>query len=738
MNEDKPGPRLSDPERDARERDIFASMQAAVSAMRAEGEGAAAPATAAPATAAPAPSAPEPMTATAPAMAPRPAEPAPRAPAAAAPPIEMQIPERAAPQAAPIPQAPMPQPAMAQAAPVPQASVANEPGRVAPSLRGTVIEGEAGGPLLPEGRAAANDAGSQITRKSPQVNFRVALEQTKARVRRNLAWIFAFTILINVLVLAVPIYLFQISDRVLTSRSLDTLVMLTLIVVGAIVGQVALDLIRRSILMRTAVEVETRLGSPILSAASRSALSGSGKDYQILADLQHIRAFLTGSTLLAMLDAPLAPLFIVAVWLVHPHLGAIVVTSVVVLLTVAFFNKRATAVHFAEASGHNARSNLTLDALSRNAQIINALGMIPEAVRLWGKDNAASLRSQVAAQDRNVFFSSISKALRLFAQVGMLGWGAYLSLEGQLTGGMVIASSIIASRALAPVEGTIEGWRSYIQSRAAYGRISQLLLNSPLNVERLRLPRPQGRLDVDRVLYVPPPNKKVILNGISFSLKPGEALGIIGSSGAGKSTIGRMLVGSIMPTAGNVRLDLMDLKNWDPRQLGESIGYLPQDVQLFPASIKVNIARMREDALDEDVFEAAMLADIHELVASFPQGYETVIAADGAPLSGGQKQRIGLARAFFGNPRLVVLDEPNSNLDTDGEKALALAMTRAKANGTTVVAITQRHSLLRCVDRIMVMDKGAISAIGERNQILAMISGQTAGESNVPVQRRVP
>ncbi len=737
MNEDKPGPRLSDPERDARERDIFASMQAAVSAMRAEGEGAAAPATAAPATAAPAPSAPEPMTATAPAMAPRPAEPPPRAPAAA-PSIEMQIPERSAPQAAPIPQAPMPQPAMAQAAPAPQASVANEPGRVAPSLRGTVIEGEAGGPLLPEGRAAANDAGSQITRKSPQVNFRVALEQTKARVRRNLAWIFAFTILINVLVLAVPIYLFQISDRVLTSRSLDTLVMLTLIVVGAIIGQVALDLIRRSILMRTAVEVETRLGSPILSAASRSALSGSGKDYQILADLQHIRAFLTGSTLLAMLDAPLAPLFIVAVWLVHPHLGAIVVTSVVVLLTVAFFNKRATAIHFAEANGHNARSNLTLDALSRNAQIINALGMIPEAVRLWGKDNAASLRSQVAAQDRNVFFSSISKALRLFAQVGMLGWGAYLSLEGQLTGGMVIASSIIASRALAPVEGTIEGWRSYIQSRAAYGRISQLLLNSPLNVERLRLPRPQGRLDVDRVLYVPPPNKKVILNGISFSLKPGEALGIIGSSGAGKSTIGRMLVGSIMPTAGNVRLDLMDLKNWDPRQLGESIGYLPQDVQLFPASIKVNIARMREDALDEDVFEAAMLADIHELVASFPQGYETVIAADGAPLSGGQKQRIGLARAFFGNPRLVVLDEPNSNLDTDGEKALALAMTRAKANGTTVVAITQRHSLLRCVDRIMVMDKGAISAIGERNQILAMISGQTAGESNVPVQRRVP
>lgn len=736
MNEDKPGSRLSDPERDAREREIFARMEAAVGALRAEGA-----------------SAPPPMAAATPAPT---GAPTLASPSAAARPAGAVMPEPGAPapgtvprsQALPVieldmpPAAPTPRPAEAAPpaapTPAPAPTSANDPARPAPPLRGTTIEGEAGGPLLPEGRAAANDAASQITRKSQQVNFRVALDQTKSRVRRNMAWIFAFTILINVLVLAVPIYLFQISDRVLTSRSIDTLVMLTLIVVGAIVGQVMLDLIRRTILMRTAVEVETRLGSPILSAASRSALSGSGKDYQILADLQHIRAFLTGSTLLAMLDAPLAPLFIVAVWLVHPHMGAIVVVSVLVLLVVAFFNKRATAAHFAEAAGHNARSNLTLDALSRNAQIINALGMIPEAVRLWGKDNAASLRSQVAAQDRNVFFSSISKALRLFAQVGMLGWGAYLSLEGQLTGGMVIASSIIASRALAPVEGTIEGWRTYIQSRAAYGRISHLLLNSPLNVERLRLPRPQGRLDVDRVLYVPPPNKKVILNGISFSLKPGEALGIIGSSGAGKSTIGRMLVGSIMPTAGNVRLDLMDLKNWDPRQLGESIGYLPQDVQLFPASIKVNIARMREDAADEDVFEAAMLADIHELVASFPQGYETVIAADGAPLSGGQKQRIGLARAFFGNPRLVVLDEPNSNLDTDGERALALAMTKAKANGTTVVAITQRHSLLRCVDRIMVMDKGAISAIGERNQILAMISGQTSGESNVPAQRRVP
>jgi ATP-binding cassette subfamily C protein len=587
-----------------------------------------------------------------------------------------------------------------------------------------LIEGVAGGAVT----ASAADKPSMLHQKQRSVNFRLALTEAQSVVRRNVAVVFAFTLATNVLVLAVPIYLFQISDRVLTSRSLDTLLMLTGIVAAAVIAQSVLDVFRRMVLMRTAAEIETRLGSPILSAASRSALGGSGKDYQVLGDLQHIRSFITGPTLVAMLDAPLAPIFMLAVWMVHPHLGAIVVSAVAVLLVVAWLNKRATAQPFAEASGYTARSNMTLDALSRNSQIINALGMIPEVVRMWGRDNAASLGSQVKAQDLNVMYTGISKAARLLTQVTMLGWGAYLSLQHELTGGMVIASSIIASRALSPVEGTIEGWRQYVQSKTAYARIVQLLLGSPLNVERLRLPRPQGRLDVERVLYVPSPSKKVILNGISFSLEPGEALGIIGSSGAGKSTIGRMLVGSIVPTAGSVRLDLMDLKNWDPRQLGESIGYLPQDVQLFPATIKANIARMREDATDEEIFEAASLADVHELVASFPQGYETPISADGSPLSGGQKQRIGLARAFFGNPRLVVLDEPNSNLDTAGEMALAAAMTRAKKLGTTIVAITQRQSLLQCVDKIMVVEKGAVAAVGERDKMLAALAGRRRQE----------
>lgn len=590
-----------------------------------------------------------------------------------------------------------------------------------------VQKGGGGKPPPPSGGSGGGGGGSdgrpKMQERVSQPNFRQALALTVAKVKTNMLVVFVFTIAMNVLVLAVPIYLFQIADRVLTSRSVDTLVMLTLITAGAIVGQVLLDVFRRRILMRTASEIETRLSSPILSAAARSALGGSGRDYQVLGDLQHIRNFVTGGTLLAMLDAPLAPIFILAVFLVHPHLGFIVCTSIVLLMAVAFINRQITAKPFAEANAHLTMANLNLESLSRNSQIINALGMIPEAVRMWGRANANSLRHQVTAQDRNVFFTGVSKGVRLFAQIAMLGWGAHLALDGRLTGGMVIASSIIASRALAPVEGTIEGWRTYIQSRAAYDRIAALLRTSPLNVERLRLPQPTGRLDVERVLFVPPPNKRVILNGVTFSLEPGETLAIIGDSGAGKSTLGKMLVGSIVPTAGSVRLDLMELKNWDPRQLGENIGYLPQDIQLFPASIKANIARMREDVTDEMIFEAASLAGVHKLIASLPQGYETMIAGDGAPLSGGQKQRIGLARAFFGNPRLVILDEPNSNLDTAGEQALAQAIEKAKTVGTTVIAITQRTALLRCVDKIMVMKDGTVQAIGERQAMLQALAG---------------
>lgn len=600
---------------------------------------------------------------------------------------------------------------------------------------GSIIEGDTG-PILkpgagggkppspPDGGNGGGGGGgsSSFHKRAAPDQFVQQLDAGTRVVKRNLAFVMLLTCATNLLVLAIPIYLFQISDRVLTSRSMDTLVMLTVVIVGAVVLQAVFDAVRRFILMRTAVEVAVRLGAPVLSAAAHASLHDNGRQYQTLGDLQQLRGFLTSGTLISFLDVPFAPFFIFAIFLVHPHLGMIVVTTALILMVIALINQKVTAKPFAAANLAQSKANMHLDSMSRNSQIINALAMVPEAVALWGKDTADSLRSQVKAQDRNIAWAAVSRASRLLTQIAMLGWGAYLAIQGEITGGMVIAASIIAGRALAPIEGAIEGWNGYSLSRSAYFRVRALMHNSVQQFEKLLLPNPEGRLNAERLLFVPAGTKQVILNGLTFALNPGESLGVIGNSGAGKTTLGKMLVGSILPTSGNVRLDLMDLRNWDTRQLGENIGYLPQDVQLFPGSIKANIARMRAGASDEEVHRAAMLADVHDMIATLPHGYETMVQADGSPLSGGQKQRIALARAFFGNPRLLVLDEPNSNLDTTGDRALANAIRHAGQNGITVVVITQKPSLLSVVDKIMLMADGNIAMFGYRQQVLAQLA----------------
>jgi ATP-binding cassette subfamily C protein len=582
------------------------------------------------------------------------------------------------------------------------------------------------------GKGGGGNGSAPLEKRSEDKDFREVLRKGLAACRRNLVTVGLFSIAVNLLVLSVPIYLFNVSDRVLTSRSTDTLIMLTLVVVGALAAHVLVDMMRRFILMRVAVEAESKLGAPVLSAAAKSAQGGSNRDFQTVADLQQLRTFITGPVILTMFDAPVSPVYLLVVFLIHPQLGYIVAGSGLALIAVALINQKITAVAFARANAFATRANLQAEAMARNAQVINAMGMIPEGVQLWGRETVESLKAQVEGHDRNIFMTGISKFIRLSTQITLLAWGAVLALDHQLTGGMLIAASIVGSRSLAPLEGTIEGWRSYVQARTAYARVKALLQNSPLNMSRLRLPRPEGRLSVERILYVPPPNKKVILNGITFQLEPGESLAIIGASGTGKSTLARMLVGSISPTAGNVRLDMMDLRNWDPRQFGENVGYLPQDVQLFPASIKANIARMREDATDDAIFDAAEMADVHEMISEFAHGYETQISIDGSPLSGGQKQRIGLARAFYGNPRLIVLDEPNSNLDSRGERALADALLRAKQRNLTVVTITQRPALLRSVDKIMIINNGAVQTIGNREDVLPLLAGGKALNGSKP------
>jgi ATP-binding cassette subfamily C protein len=539
------------------------------------------------------------------------------------------------------------------------------------------------------------------------------------RVARNtFVGVGVFSVFVNLLMLTMPVYLFQISDRVLTSRSNDTLIMLSLLAIGFIVVLSLLDTLRRQVLGRLATRMETILGGPIISSIVSNAPATDGGNLHPLRCLHQVRGFISSPTMLTLFDAPMAPLYFAAVFLIHRDLGYIVVGAGVLLFVTALLNQRATSSPMGKAVQHGSKADAQAESLARNAQVINAMGMLNESIMQWGREQANALTLQMHALDRSFWISGISRFCRLITQIAILGWGAYLALDGTLTGGMMIAASIIAGRALQPLEGMIEGWRSLVQTRAAYTNVCATVEAAQGESPRLLLPRPQGRLTADKLLYLPPGSREPVLNGVSFELQPGESLAIVGPSGSGKSTLARILVGCLLPTAGKVRLDGTELRNWDRRQFGEYTGYLPQEVELFPGTIKDNVCRMRSDLPDDRIYSAAVLAGVHDMICHLPNGYETRLERSGAPLSGGQKQRIALARAFFGEPSMVVLDEPNSNLDAAGEQALSETLLRAKERKVTTVVITQRPALLSIVDKVLILRAGRAEAFGPPQVVL--------------------
>lgn len=571
---------------------------------------------------------------------------------------------------------------------------------------------------------------------------RDAISEWRIVARRTLVAVAVFSIFVNLLMLTLPIYLFQLSDRVLTSRSLDTLLMLTVLALSFIGVLSMLDILRRQVLGRLATSFETMLGGPILASIITTSKTSDSASIQTLRSLHQAKSFISSPVMLLLFDAPLAPIYFAAVFLIHPDLGFIALAAGVVLIAVAILNQKATSVALKQASLHASKADAHAEALARNSQVINAMGMLNEGILHWGQEHARSLVHQSGALDRNFWISGVSKCARLVTQVVILGFGAYLALQGSLTGGMMIAASIIAGRALQPLEGMIEGWRSLVQTRAAYARVCASVESLKQERPHLLLPKPEGRLTVDRLLYLPPGSKEPVLNGVSFELQPGESLAIVGPTGSGKSTLARILVGCLYPTAGKVRLDGTELRNWDRRQFGEYTGYLPQEVELFPGTIKENVCRMRNDLPDERIHEAALLTDVHEMITHLPSGYETVLEPSGAPLSGGQKQRIALARAFFGEPSLVVLDEPNSNLDATGEQALTDTIQRAKERRVTVVIVTQRPAVLKSMDKLLILRAGRVEAFGPPNEVLVRLvrtngRAPTTEEINQPLTPRI-
>jgi PrtD family type I secretion system ABC transporter len=531
-----------------------------------------------------------------------------------------------------------------------------------------------------------------------------------------------FSLAINALTFVAPLYMMQLFDRVLSSRSIDTLIMLTLIACGALVLLSLIDGIRSQILVRIGSWLEDRLGPRVLAGALHAVLrSDSARAGQGLRDLATIRNFLTGAAITPLMDAPWAPIFLLALFALHPILGFVGLGGVVLLFTVAVLNEVLTKRSLMQASVAGGRTQYRVEAALRNAEVIRSMGMLDGVTRLWRHDSELAGAAQIQAADRAAVLLAVSKFLRLTLQITIMGVAAWLVIAHDVSPGTMFASSFLLGRALAPVENAIGTWRSLVTARIAYRRLGELLALTPRSAPAMALPTPDGKLSVEGVSYVPPGAAAPTLRGVSFVLAAGEVLGVVGPSAAGKSTLARLIAGSWPPTVGNVRLGGADISVWLDSNGSRHLGYLPQDVELFSGSVRENIGRLG-NAESSAVIQAAKLAAMHEQIMRMPAGYDSEIGESGLRLSGGQRQRIGLARALFGNPRLVILDEPNASLDADGEEALLQTIAHLKARGTTIVIIAHRPNVLALADKLLVLRNGAVDFFGDCGEVIAKLN----------------
>jgi ATP-binding cassette subfamily C exporter for protease/lipase len=530
-----------------------------------------------------------------------------------------------------------------------------------------------------------------------------------------------FSAIVNLLMLAPSLYMLQVYDRVLGSRNEITLLMLTVLILGAYLFMGALELIRSYVLVRVGAQFDMKLNKRVYTAAFEQNLKQAGGNAgQALADLTNIRQFLTGSALFAFFDAPWFPIYLFVIFLFEPVLGLFAVAGTIVLIALAVVNERVTKAPLAEANSMSIQANTLATNNLRNAEVIESMGMLPNLIGRWFKLHGRFLSLQASASQKAGLITALTKFVQVSMQSLVLGLGALLVLDNKITPGMMIAASILLGRTLQPVQQVISVWKSVSGARSSYERLTALLELNPAREAGMALPAPQGALSLDNVTASPPGVKTPVIKSVSFAIAPGDVLGVMGPSGSGKSTLARLLVGVWPSMVGKVRLDGADIYQWNKAELGPHVGYLPQDIELFAGTISENIARFGEvDA--EKVVLAAKRAGVHEMVLQFPQGYDTPLGDGGAGLSGGQKQRIGLARAMYGDPALLVLDEPNSNLDDVGEQALLNAVLELRKRGKTIVMITHRPNAVQVTTKLLLMRDGAVHVFGPTNQVLAAL-----------------
>jgi ATP-binding cassette, subfamily C, type I secretion system permease/ATPase len=546
---------------------------------------------------------------------------------------------------------------------------------------------------------------------------------TRSAKRMLFAHVF-FGFFINLALFISPLYTMQIYNRVLPSRSVSTLVMLTFLVCFALAALAALEATRTQILVRLGGKLEHELNERVIDAAFCASLR-SGEGHEALRDFDTIRSFLWSAVPAALLDLIWAPLFVLVMFVFHPLLGVVALGGSSVLLALAVVHDLATRRKLEDAGVQATQAVSFMERSLRNAETLEAMGMRASLQRYWLRQRNETIRLQAKVADRTGLFGGLTKSVRFLLQAVLLGSGAVLVIDNQITAGAIVAASMLMSRALAPLEMTIGAWRQCVAARTAYARLNKLLEKSPLRPRRISLPAPKGALELHDVVAWLEGAPAPTLRRVSFKLAPGEVLAVIGSSGSGKSTLARILVGAAAPYAGKVRLDNADINMWNKEELGSHLGYLSQNVELFDGTVAQNIARFGE-LESEKIVDAAQRAGVHEMILSLPQSYETRIGPGARALSGGQRQRVALARALYGNPVLVVLDEPNASLDSEGEQALADAILRMKRSDTTVVLISHRTRILRQADHILMLKHGTAVFV-EAWQLQFQPSGQTGG-----------
>jgi PrtD family type I secretion system ABC transporter len=561
------------------------------------------------------------------------------------------------------------------------------------------------------------------------------LSQTVRNLTPAFASLFGLSFVLNLFVFVSPIYTMQIYDRVLTSRNGTTLVMLSLIVLVLFAAYAALEHFRSRALVQLGLCVDRALSEPAFEAAFRGALEAKGSQQVVpIRDVETLRATLSGSLVPALMDAPWVPIYLALCFVLHPAIGVVATVGAAAILGVALLNERMTKNSLVRASelGHSASERLA--ASLRNAEVIKALGMGRAIRGEWQDRHDSALQYHTLAANRGGTLLAVTKLLRLALQCAVLGVGAYLAIHQDIAAGVIFAASLIMGRALAPIEGAVGQWKSFVSARSAFQRLGTTL-KTPSDSRAMTLPHPAGSLRVEGLSVRAPNGQALLLHNVSFEVEPGEIAAVVGLTGSGKSSLARALVGVWQPVQGVVRLDGTDISHFSDDQRGRILGYLPQDVELFAGSVRDNVTRFDPSATDDAAIAAASAGSAHDLIQSFPDGYATQIGDDGATLSGGQRQRIGLARALYGQPALVVLDEPNANLDMDGDAALGRALSGLRAAGAIVVVITHRPQLLSQVDKIILMQKGQAVRVGLRDEILPVLLQPGAGASVRPPQR---